>query len=41
VGGDLTIRNNDVLCQDLVDDFIAGCTIGGTVTTSSNNGTCP
>ena len=41
VGGDLLIGNNDVLCQDSVDAFIAACTIGGTVTTSGNNGTCP
>ena len=41
VAVNLWITNNDVLCQDSVDAFIAACTIGGTVNTYNNNGTCP
>ena len=41
VGGDLSIYENAVLCQDWVDAFVAGCSVVGTVTTSGNGGTCP
>jgi hypothetical protein len=41
VGDYLEIYENAALCQDSVDAVVAACTIGGTVTTTSNNGTCP
>jgi hypothetical protein len=40
VGWDANIVNNPVLCQSLVDAFIAAGTIGGSVTTSGNNNSC-
>ena len=39
--GHVAIYEHPVLCQDSVDAFIAACTIGGTVSSSYNNGTCP
>jgi hypothetical protein len=41
VGANLIIETNNALCQDNVDDLVAACTIGGSVSTSANNGTCP
>jgi hypothetical protein len=41
VVGNLTIGDNAALCSDSVDTIVASCTIGGTVSTFGNMGSCP
>jgi hypothetical protein len=41
VGRDFEIHQNEVLCQDSVDDLVTACTVGGAVYVFDNNGTCP
>jgi hypothetical protein len=38
--GNLTITDNPSLCQSLVHAFVAGCTVGGSVTTYGNDEGC-
>mgnify|MGYP003733426761 CR=1 FL=1 len=40
VPGDLKIFDNDSLCQSVVDAFVAGLTVNGTVTTYGNDDGC-
>jgi hypothetical protein len=41
IGGSVEWTGNDILCQSVVDAFLATVTVGGSVTTSGNNGVCP
>ena len=42
VGDDLSVEDNDTLCEDDVDDLVAQLTsFSGTVSNSGNLGTCP
>jgi len=40
VDGDLYIDSNDILCQGLVDDFIANVTVGGSTSSTGNDDSC-